>query len=567
MKKTLYYNGPIITMEEDCSKPDGRGYLKDAGVLVQDGRITFCGPLSQALKEAGNNTDLFDLQGHTLLPAFLDAHSHFTSYANSLLQISLDECSSIQELKERIKTYIRDKKIPKGKCLTGRGYDHNQLREHRHPTKEELDMVSPENPLVISHQSGHMGVFNSAALRLFHITENTPAPAGGTIEKKNGVLTGYLEENAFMDYLQKLPSASFEEFLEAFRVAQKRYASYGISTVQEGMVVPSMIPFLKALQKEKLLQLDLVAYPMAQAADGILPEFKEEIKTYNDHLKIGGLKIFLDGSPQGRTAWMREPYLPENNEENFSDSEKMPACPADNSDSASEKENYGYRGYNTLSDEEVYTLCKKAVTKNLQILAHCNGDAACGQYLNAFQKLKEEGYNIASIRPIIVHAQLIGKDQLERASSLGLIPSFFVAHTYYWGDTHIRNFGLERASRISPAREALELGMPFTFHQDSPVIEPDMLKTIWCAVNRRTRNGITLGIEQSVSVLDALKAVTINAAHQYFEEKEKGSIRKGKSADFVILDKNPLEVSPEELDRIRVLTTIKEDQILFDARI
>lgn len=567
MKKTLYYNGPIITMEEDCSKPDGRGYLKDAGVLVQDGRIVFCGPLSQALKEAGNDADLFDLQGHTLLPAFLDAHSHFTSYANSLLQISLDECSSIQELKERIKTYIRDKKIPKGKCLTGRGYDHNQLREHRHPTKEELDMVSPENPLVISHQSGHMGVFNSAALRLFHITENTPAPAGGTIEKKDGMLTGYLEENAFMDYLQKLPSASFEEFLEAFRVAQKRYASYGISTVQEGMVVPSMIPFLKALQKEKLLQLDLVAYPMAQAADGILPEFKEEIKAYSGHLKIGGLKIFLDGSPQGRTAWMREPYLPETNEENFSDSEKMPACPADNSDSASEKENYGYRGYNTLSDEEVYTLCKKAVTENLQILAHCNGDAACEQYMNAFQRLKEEGYDIASIRPVIVHAQLIGKDQLERAASLGLIPSFFVAHTYYWGDTHIRNFGLERASRISPAREALELGMPFTFHQDSPVIEPDMLKTVWCAVNRRTRNGITLGSEQSVSVFDALKAVTINAAHQYFEEKEKGSIRKGKSADFVILDKNPLEVSPEELDRIRVLTTIKEDQILFDARV
>ena len=163
----------------------------------------------------------------------------------------------------------------------------------------------------------------------------------------------------------------------------------------------------------------------------------------------------------------------------------------------------------------------------------------------------------------MVHAQLVRKDQLKRMAAIEMIPSFFVAHTYYWGDIHLQNFGEIRGSRISPVKDAIDLEMKYTFHQDTPVIPPDMMRTVWSAVNRISKGGKTIGESQKISVLDALKAITIYAAYQYFEEKEKGSIACGKYADFVVLDKNPLEVPKEELADIRVLMTIKENEVIY----
>ena len=247
--------------------------------------------------------------------------------------------------------------------------------------------------------------------------------------------------------------------------------------------------------------------------------------------------MFLDGSPQSRTAWMRTPYL------------------------GSED-----RGYPTLTDRQVYGYAERAVKEGRQILAHCNGDAAAEQYLAALEQVKAGGLDLAAVRPVMIHAQLLGLDQIPRLASLGVIPSFFVAHVYHWGDTHIRNFGRERAGRISPARSAWEAGLPFTFHQDAPVIRPDMAETLWCAVCRRTRSGQLLGEEERIPVEEALKAVTIHGAYQYGEEREKGSLTPGKKADLVILDRNPMEAAPEELREIRVLETIKEGKTVFSRK-
>lgn len=172
---------------------------------------------------------------------------------------------------------------------------------------------------------------------------------------------------------------------------------------------------------------------------------------------------------------------------------------------------------------------------------------------------------LKTLRPVMIHAQLLGADQIPEAASLGILASFFVAHVYHWGDVHIRNFGFDRASKISPAASALRAGFPFTFHQDSPVIPPDMLETVWCAVNRRTEEGILLGGEECISPLEALKAVTIHAAYQYHEENEKGSLHAGKTADFVILDRDPLKTAVSELRYIKVLETIKEGVTVFRA--
>ena len=163
----------------------------------------------------------------------------------------------------------------------------------------------------------------------------------------------------------------------------------------------------------------------------------------------------------------------------------------------------------------------------------------------------------------MIHAQLLQPEQLADMAKLNLIASFFIAHIYHWGDTHIQNFGMERASQISPVGTAIQEGVTYTFHQDTPVIAPNMMDTIWCAVNRKTRNGIELGEEQKISVYDALKAITIHGAYQYFEEDKKGSIREGKLADLVILDQNPLKVNPMDLRDIQVVCTIKNGDILF----
>ena len=241
--------------------------------------------------------------------------------------------------------------------------------------------------------------------------------------------------------------------------------------------------------------------------------------------------MILDGSPQGRTAWMKEPYL-------------------------GEKE---YKGYPSMKYEDVLKNIEYAKENGIQILAHCNGDAAAEEYIKALDEIKD----VSKIRPVIIHAQLIDKKEIKTAKKLDLIPSFFVAHVYYWGDTHIKNFGIERASKISPLKSAIDEELIYTIHQDSPIIKPNMLESIWCAVKRETKNKVVLGKDEKITVYEALKGVTINAAYQYFEENIKGSIEENKNADFVILDKNPLEVNIDEILNIKVLETIKNGIILY----
>lgn len=206
---------------------------------------------------------------------------------------------------------------------------------------------------------------------------------------------------------------------------------------------------------------------------------------------------------------------------------------------------------------------EKAVSEEHQILVHCNGDAAAAQMIRAYKKALQKYRGAAPMRPVMVHAQLTRADQLKEMADIGMMASFFIAHIYHWGDIHLKNFGKCRAEKISSAHTAKEEGMIFTFHQDTPVIAPDMMETVWCAVNRKSREGNILGAEEKVSVYDALKAITINGAYQYFEEDEKGSIEAGKKADFVILDKNPMEVPAGMLKEICVVMTIKDGEVVF----
>ena len=526
--KTLYYGGPIRTMETDA--PAG-------ALLVENGVIAAVGDLETLRARAGNAAEI-DLEGRTLLPGFIDAHSHFSGAAYALLQAPLGEETDFAGIAQALTRFIADNRVPQGTWVVGKGYDQTALAEQRHPARALLDRVSASHPIMIVHQSGHMGVFNTCALELLGVTPDTLAPAGGAIGKEGGVLTGYMEENAFLYYQQQVPAPDLADLLDACRRTQQMYASHGVTTVQEGMLPESLFPLYRELLARNMLELDVVAYPGVDALDTACDVFPGSVRRYDRHFKLGGCKMFLDGSPQGRTAWMRTPY--QGTED-------------------------GYCGYGTMTDSALREALLHAYRSGMQPIAHCNGDAAAAQYLSAVAAIERAHPDFRDLRPVMIHAQLLDIDQMDKAEQLGIIPSFFIAHVYHWGDTHIRNFGLERASRISAAHAALDRGIRFTFHQDTPVRPPDMLETVGGAGCRLTTGGVTRGADQRIPAKDALRAVTEHAAYQYFEEARRGTLRPGKAADLVLLDADPLAVPPDRLRDIRVLETIKAGETVWRA--
>lgn len=511
--KKIYINGDFITLENDNIE----------ALATENDKIIKTGSKAEILEVADANTEIIDLKGNTLMPSFIDAHSHIFALAKSLMQISIDGLTSIEEIKNCLDKYKKEN-ITDGWIIVN-GYDNNILKNREHITKQELDEIFPDTPVIIENKSRHNGIANSKALEELNITKTTPDSEGGRILFD----TGLLEENAFIDSLKKIPLPKIEEIMNAFKEAQETYASHGITMAQEGVITNELAKIYKLLADKHEIFLDVVAYMDYRNVDEIKKEYSKFINKYNNNFKIGGIKIFLDGSPQAKTAWLREAY-------------------------ANEPEYYGYR---IMKDEDVEEILENSKESNLQILAHCNGDKAAEQYINAIKKVS------GLKRPVMIHAQLLGLDQLPDVKKYNIIPSFFISHIYYFGDIHIKNLGMKRAEHISPAGSSLKKNILFTFHQDTPVIEPDMFETIWCAVNRTTRDGKVLGEDEKISVLEAIKTVTINAAYQYGEEEIKGSLKAGKNADFIIVDKNPLKVAKDELRNIKILETIKDGKVIW----
>lgn len=530
METAIYYNGTIITMEEP---------LYAEAVLVEDGRIRQVGRKEEVLAQKRAETRLVDLNGAVMLPAFIDPHSHVTALAQTLGSVDLTGCKNFGEITARLDAFAAKTKPAPDQWVTAFGYDHNDLEEKRHPSCEILNRYP--FPVVVTHASGHMGVMNEAGMQKMHITADTPDPAGGVIGRHDGSQepNGYLEESAFTSYTAQIPQPSLEQLMNQMDQAQDIYLQNGIATVQDGFTKPAEWKLLHKMAEQNRLKMDVVAYPNLPDNRKIALDNPQHRKRYFHHLKIGGYKVFLDGSPQGRTAWMSRPY------------EDAPD---------------GYRGYPAHQDDEVRAYMRQALEDDMQLLAHCNGDAAAQQMIDAYAAELPHARPGERIRPVMIHAQLVRPDQLKRMGELCMIASFFVAHTYYWGDVHLKNFGEARATMISPVRAAIENGVVYTFHQDTPVIQPNMLETVWCTVNRVSKGGYVMGEGQRVTPLEALRAVTVNAAYQYFEEHEKGSIHPGKRADFVVLDRDPLRVDPMEIKNLRVLATIKDGRALYEVK-
>jgi predicted amidohydrolase YtcJ len=533
---TIYTGGDIITVSD--RRPEAEA------VAVRDGRVVVVGTLAEVKAAAGAGATVRDLDGRALLPGFIDAHGHLT-YVNNL-QLSANIASppvgsatTIDDVITLLKAHRA--KMPQAPWIVGFGYDDSLLAEKRHPTRDDLDRVSTELPVAVTHVSGHLMSCNSRCLELAGIDAGTADPAGGVIRRRAGGTEpdGVLEETAMYLLMEVMPTADRALQVQLLEQTQRYYASYGLTTIQEGAVQREGLEVLQAAADAHKLYLDVVSFPHQTLSLEGVREFPPS-STYRNHYRVGGIKVHLDGSPQGKTAWLSKPYF------------HPPHGQPDD-----------YAGYPTLTDEELQSFVDYAFEKEVPLLAHANGDAAADQMLNAV-KVAGERFGPADRRPVMIHAQTVREDQLQLMVEEGVIPSYFVAHTFFWGDWHRDSvLGKERAARISPLRSSAGAGLRYTVHNDSPVVPPDMMRLLWTAVNRVTRSGQVLGEAQRATVMEAIRAITIDGAYQYFEEQSKGSIEPGKRADLVILSDNPLKVDPMALKDIEVLETIKDGVTVY----
>jgi len=533
----IYRGGPIVTV-------DATGRVAEA-LAVRGEHILAVGTEAEVAVHRGPETEEVDLAGKALLPGFIDAHGHVTqvgvlSVAVNVASPPVGPITDIEQLQAALRE--RTAAAPAGTWVLGAGYDDGLLAEQRHPTRADLDAVSTEHPIAIVHVSLHLIVANTAALAAAGITADTPNPEGGVIRRGEGGKepNGVLEETAMWAALAALPKPTLEEGFALLEAGLQRYVRAGFTTVQDGATRADDWALLRAAAENDRLPVDVISYPVFLEAEAILAETVPGGEY--GRLKLGGIKLILDGSPQGKTAWLSEPYL----------------VPPDGQEP-------GYRGYAWMKTEEAARVASGAYERGLQLIAHANGDAAADQLFAAVEKAQAE-HGGGDRRTVLIHAQVLREEQLDRIRTLGIIPSFFISHTFFWGDWHRDSvLGPERAVRISPAASALRRKIPFTFHNDAPVTPPDALRLIAAGVNRTTRSGVVLGPQERVPVEAAIRAVTRDAAYAHFEEGMKGSLEPGKLADLVILSENPLTADPGDLAGIRVLETVKGGKSLFRA--
>lgn len=525
-QRQLYVNARIVTM--DAARPEAEA------MLLERGRIVWVGSNAEAEQHESLTTTVHDMEGKTLAPGFIDAHGHFPGSGLAALSADLNSppIGTVRTIAD-IQSRLRSRLPEAGDWLLGIGYDDSLLREQRHPSRRDLDQVSDERPIFIMHISGHMGVANSAALALAGIDRDSPDPEGGRIVRDDtGEPTGLLLETAAAPVQALAMDFSVADFFTMIDVAARDYLRAGVTTAQSGGVDARMLQGLWLASILRRVPQRLEVWPLWDAMGERLLAGEADVQRYpSERFRVGALKMMVDGSIQGYTGYLGQPYY------------RPYQGDAD------------YRGFPHLSMEQLKSRVGAAQRAGYQLALHGNGDAAIDMILDALAETREE-IAARDLRPIIVHAQMARDDQLQRMKQLGATPSFFSAHTYYWGDRHRDIFmGPERAARMSPARSAAELGLRYSVHLDTPVVPMDPILLLWSTVNRESASGAVIGAEQRVTAEQALRAMTLDAAWQIHRERELGSLSPGKLADFVVLDRNPLTIPAAELKQIQVLQT------------
>jgi predicted amidohydrolase YtcJ len=540
---TIYVGGDIVTVNDQ--QPSAEALAVKAGKIVAVGSRA---EVEKAHKGAG--TQVVDLGGKALLPAFLDPHSHYVSSLTVANQVNVyappagpgkDAASIVAELVK-----FRDtNKIAKGEVIQAYGYDENVMPKGQLLNRDDLDKALPDNPVLVGHVSMHGAVLNSAAMKKWGISAKTKTPQGGIIVRKPGTQEpwGLIMETAYLPIFASLPQPTTAQEVEWSKAGQLQYARHGITTAHEGATHAGDLDLMKRAAAGGANLIDVIAYPFITDLEAVLKKYpKETWGTYENGLKIGGVKITIDGSPQGKTAFFTTPYL--------------------TGGPGGEK---NWKGELAFPEEVVAKAVKAVYDMGVPMNLHANGDGAIDAFLRVHEKAAAG--DLGKERNItMIHSQFVRKDQLDKYVQYKILPSFYTLHTYYFAEAHIANRGKAQAMYISPMRDAIDKGLMPTNHTDFVVAPLDQLFVMWSAVNRISRDGALIGADQRVTPLEALKAQTINVARQYGEQASKGSLEVGKRADLVVLDQNPLKVDPMKIRDVKVVETFKDGKSIYKLR-
>ncbi|MGJ9457434.1 amidohydrolase [Oceanobacillus sp. CF4.6] len=529
-KQYLFINGEIITV-------DKKDQIVEA-VAIKGNKIVATGNNDEILNLKNSKSETIDLDGKTLIPGFIDSHLHISMYGTNCIAISCKDKSinSIDDLLKKIKELA--KRTPKSQWIRAWGYNENTIVDQRFPTREELDAITTDHPVMITRTCGHISTVNSNALQIGNIDRNTVDPDGGKIDRDTqGDPTGLLLENAHMKMFS-IASFSDEELSNAHKIASEHFAQKGITSIHDATGYGlSNLNALQTDSKNGLIKQRV--YAMVGALNDAQSIVKHMVNAGiftglgDDKFRIGPVKLFLDGSSSGPTIWTRDPYT-------------------------SDEENCGIHYF---SQEEVDELFIPAHEKGWQITAHAQGDAAIDMLLNTIEKANQL-YPRENTRHRIEHAGIAAPDLIQRMKEQNVIPIPNPAFLYEYGDSYVDNYG-ERAECMYPMGDYLNAGIPAAIASDCPVTDYSPMRGIHAAITRKSNSGQVIGENKRVSLLEAIRMYTLNGAYASFEEDSKGSIEPGKFADLVLLDRSIIKSDIDVLPDVQVEWTMIDGNIIY----
>jgi len=549
VEPTIYNNGTIITLEEELPFAEA--------MLVEDGIIKAIGTNEEIINLNSDIIKIVDLNGATILPGFIDPHTHvaLSAFLDNMVDLSGFTHKTNQEVWNHLRKVVKTKKA--GEWIVCKGIDPILVEDLITPNIAFLDEIAPENPLIMISQSLHTYWVNTKTFEKVGITKATKDPSKTSYYEKDdkGNLTGLIaEQEAFIPILERLKKdvLTSKDLINSTIKVLNEYAKNGNTTVVSAGIT---INDTKPLRLYEHLSTDKPSFiNQLLATFGMLPKRTQnprhflymrfdkafllpKEKKHNDSYNILGVKHWYDGSPYTGSMYLEDPYM-------VSDLTLQGLHIPE-----------GYSGKPLIKKEDLVNFIKEYHIKGWQIAIHTQGDIANRKVLEAFEEVDKQ-VDINKGRHRIEHCVLLSEASLDRIKDLNITPSFHINHLYYYGKA-LKNdiIGKERADKILSVGSAQAKDIIYSMHADQPMFESKPFRLIQTAVERETKEGDTLGFNQRISVLNGIKAMTINAAWQINMEAKLGSLKKGKYADFVILDKNPLKISTNELEHIKILRT------------
>ena len=534
MKAKIYTGRLVRTMSDSMPRAEA--------FAVFGGRIGAVGTLDQVRSWGGAGAVIVDWGDKVIIPGFIETHNHLSDEAVNRLKVDCtpEGNKDIESVLSRIRR--KADRTPPGRWILGQGYNDGHISDQRHLTRAELDAAAPRHPVLIGHVTDHMAYANSLALKTGGLDDSAvPIVEGGEIGlNPDGTMNGLLMEPGAVNLVAAhVPAFTSDDIINPLDETIGLFNSCGITGIHDaglgwtgnpGFILQAYQNLAAAGRLKMRVYLSIMApYYRALMDIGLKNRFG------SDQLKLGSVKLFQDGSIQIYTAALHQPYH-------------------DHPDTSGE---LIYR------QKELDSLVEEFHSQGFQLAVHCNGDAAISSVLDALEKAQKKHFR-RDARHLLIHCQMAHEKHIDRMKALGAMPSYFIKHIHYWGDDHAHKYlGPERAAMISPLESTRRKGLPFTLHSDMPVTPPSPLFAIHCAVNRKTRSGETLGPDQRIDALTAMKTYTTWAARASFEEDIKGAIEPGKLADFAVLSDDPVAVPPEAIKDIRPIATYLGGELVW----